>query len=149
MTYAYTEITQPINHIHDLITLEENGQLAIPIHCIVDARSVYDALVAPDIRPPTESSLILILKQLKEAMCTFTLKALWWIDTRDMVADGLNKGIISRSALLQVTAEGFWQLAYECRRHQELKRIKLNDQELMTETARSLIRGRSSSRAKA
>ena len=60
-------------------------------------------------------------------MCTWTLRTLWWVDTRDMIADGLKKGIIARSALISAASEGYWKLNYECRRHQELLRTPVLD----------------------
>ena len=118
IAYAITEITRPVHRISDLIHMEECGQLALPIECIVDARGVYDCLAKTDIKPPSESSLVLVLKQLKQDM---------WVDTRDMIADELNRGIIARSALFSAASKGYWKLNYECRRHQELLRTPVLD----------------------
>ena len=37
------------------------------------------------------------------------MASLAWLDTRDMVADGLNKGTIDRDALREAS-QGIWQL---------------------------------------
>ena len=65
-----------------------------------------------DFRVPTESSIIVILLQLKEQLRTRAMSTLWWIDTRDMLAYGLNKGLISRAALLNTPSTGLWKLEF-------------------------------------
>ena len=47
-----------------------------------------------------------ILGQMREHMSTTRIKKLWWIGTRDMLADGLNKGAVSRKALLLALTKG-------------------------------------------
>ena len=46
-------------------------------------------------------------------MSTQRIRRLWWIDTRDMLADGFNKGGVSRKALLIALMKGVWQVAHE------------------------------------
>ena len=50
-------------------------------------------------------------------MSTQRIRRLLWIDTRDMLADGLNKGAVSRKALLIALIialmKGVWQVARE------------------------------------
>ena len=53
-----------------------------------------------------------ILGQMREHMSTTRIKKLWWIDTRDMIADGLNKGAVSRKALLLSLTKGLWHLEH-------------------------------------
>ena len=43
-------------------------------------------------------------------MSTHRIRTLWWIDTRDMLADGLNKGAVSRKALLEALTCGRWRV---------------------------------------
>ena len=38
---------------------------------------------------------------------------LWWVDTRDMVADGLNKGAVPRLALQELARKGHWLLQHD------------------------------------
>jgi len=103
----------------ELIALEESGNLPIAIHACVDAQSVFDALKSADTRAPLEGSLVMCLLQLKEQMRTGTLTKLWWIDTLDMLADGLNKGCVSRAAILTACATGKWELKHKCMGHVE------------------------------
>lgn len=125
IAFAATECTVKINRIGELLQREAVGELSLPIECTIDAKSVFDALKASEIKPPTESSLILILLVLKEGLLTWTLKRLWWCDTRDMCADGLNKGIISRQGLHDLCS-GEWKLAHKCIGFSESKQQKLD-----------------------
>ena len=55
----------------------ETGKLALLVHSVIDARPVYDSLIAVKVRPPTEALLGMLLSQLKEALMCYTLKRLW------------------------------------------------------------------------
>ena len=54
----------------------------------------------------------MMLCQVKEAMRTGSIKRLFWCDTTDMIADGLNKGACSREALLRLGATGIWEIQF-------------------------------------
>ena len=87
--------------------------LSITIECSIDAKSVFDSLSNSDVAQPSESNLLFVLLAIKEGMQSFTLRTLWWTDTRDMLADGLNKGIVSRAALNRAATTGIWKLTHE------------------------------------
>ena len=53
-----------------------------------------------------------ILGQMREHMACQRIRQLWWIDTRDMSADGLNKGALSRRALLRALTKGEWTVIH-------------------------------------
>ena len=118
MTFA--EIIRPHVIARSLLSLEEVGGFPLLVECVIDARSVYDALCSEEIRPPTEISLIMLLCQLKEAMLCHTLKRLWWVDTHDMLSDGLTKGICSREALMVLGNTGHWRLKHQALGFQSL-----------------------------
>ena len=40
------------------------------------------------------------------------LRVLWWVDTRDMVADGMTKDAVSRLAITELVEEGHWTLKH-------------------------------------
>jgi hypothetical protein len=71
----------------------------IPIALYIDAKSVYAAITAVAVRVPTEKSLLAHVQYMRELLDIRVLKYLVWVDTRDMVADGLTKGAVDRSAL--------------------------------------------------
>ena len=127
MTLA--ECIRPYPSIQSLVALEENGDFPVPIHLIVDARSVFDALKASEIKAPSEISLIMFLCQLKEALLCHALSRLWWCDTHDMVADGLNKGAVSRQALLDLVNTGSWNLNKPAVSHTESRYIPIASQQ--------------------
>ena len=75
----------------------EGGYL--PIALYVDAKSVFAAVTATFIKQPAEKSLLSHVRYLHELLDKGILRLLFWIDTRDMGADGLTKGAVSREAL--------------------------------------------------
>ena len=102
----YPESSSPeaMRKIHDEATLH------FPLELAIDARSVFDAVSAPEFTTPSEATLINHLHCLREATRDGRVSALWWIDTRDMVADGLNKGGLPRDPILAVCEQGSWIL---------------------------------------
>ena len=74
----------------------------------VDAKSIFAAITAVFIKPPADKSLLVHVQYLRELLDFCILKAIIWIDTRDMLADGLNKGAVSRKALLKALTQGVW-----------------------------------------
>ena len=66
---------------------------------------------------PLESSLIAILLVAREALHTGRIRALHWCDTRDMLADGMNKGSISRKAIVDCMKTGVWSVSWPSVRH--------------------------------
>lgn len=102
-----------------LMKMDERGELTAHMHAVVDCKSVYDALVRREILPPTEQSLIMLLLALRETMTSGCMRSLWWAATEDMLADGLGKGTVSRTGILQFAKLGEWILKYSCQRHDE------------------------------
>ena len=119
LAFTMAELLDPTMTITSLRMLEETGKFPICIESIIDCRSIHDSLRPSDTKIPNEASLIMLLLGLKEALRNGTLSAIWWIDTADMLADGLNKGLISRKALLEVPASGVWKLIHPALKHSE------------------------------
>ena len=74
----------------------------IPTALYLDAKSVYAAITASEVKVPAEKSLLTHILYLREMLDTHVMHYLVWLDTRDMVADGLTKGAVDRQALHQV-----------------------------------------------
>ncbi len=55
------------------------------------------------------------LAALREAMVVKRIHRLWWIDTRDMIADGLAKGVIARDPIIALCHSGVWTQNHEAR----------------------------------
>ena len=85
--------------------LESTG-LYPPIEFVIDAQSVFDALNVLDVCTPRESSLKLHLIAIRNRLERGVIRALWWCDTRDMLADALTKGGIDRAMLVKCMSEG-------------------------------------------
>jgi hypothetical protein len=125
VAFAVHECIVPKVTPRQLVTAEETGGLRLPIEGVVDAKSVFDALAVSDTRMPSENSLIMVLLQIKEMLRTYTLRRLWWCDTHDMVADGLNKGTVNRDALIRLSTTGEWRLANRAVAHSETVHVPL------------------------
>ena len=81
--------------------LRDKGGYAMPMVLMIDALSVYAAITATYIKHPAEKSLLSHIQFIREMLDSGVLDALLWIDTRDMLADGLTKGTIDRADLHQ------------------------------------------------
>ncbi len=124
--YAISELLiQGVLRPGDLVRREETGTLALPMEAVIDCKSVFDALANPDTQTPSESSLIMILCQMKELLTTGTLKVLWWVDTVEMAADGLNKGAIGSTSLVALGNTAQWTVTQECVKFIESKQVSI------------------------
>ena len=68
----------------------------------VDAKSVFAAVTATFLKTPAEKSLLSHVQFLREFLDHPVIHSIHWIDTRDMHADGLTKGAVSRDLLHEV-----------------------------------------------
>ena len=71
----------------------------VPTALYLDAKSVYAAIIATFIKPPAEKSLLCHIQYIRELLDKGIIQYLFWIDTRDMTADGLTKGAVDRNTL--------------------------------------------------
>ena len=94
--------------------LREFGGWDVKLGLYVDAMSVYAAVTATFIKIPAEKSLLSHVQYLRELLDTKVLEALIWIDTRDMVADGLTKGAVERAAI-HACMNGKWDVIHEAK----------------------------------
>ena len=78
-----------------------------------DSYSIFSYLKAAHLKFPAEKATYLHLAYLKELLDAKAVKSLTWVDTRDMVCDGLTKGMADRSALHRLMA-GVWKLSHPC-----------------------------------
>eukprot|EP00971_Amphidinium_carterae_P018913 372341-Amphidinium_carterae.3 len=93
-----------------LQALWESGSLRPELWACIDAKSVYDALMAPDFHIPSEDSLCLHLLALRNDISVRKLRALLWIDTRSMLADALTKGKVDKAQLTMAANAGILQI---------------------------------------
>jgi hypothetical protein len=95
-----------------LAEIEEFGRFPIPIDAVIDAKAVYEAVRASDPKVPAEASLMAILLVMRENLANGRVRRLYWVDTRDMLADGMNKGSVPRTAICDAMRHGLWTLKY-------------------------------------
>ena len=96
---------------------QETGECLFGIDACIDSRSAFDARESQEIRLPSEASWFMLLHHVKAQLVTRTVRSLSWVDTNDMVADGLNKGVVSRKAILRLCAEGEWLVTHPAIKH--------------------------------
>ena len=82
--------------------LREEGGYAIPMALYVDAQSVFVAITSTYIKIPADNGVLSHIQYIRELLDTDVLKWIFWVDTRDMCADGLTKGSVDREALQSV-----------------------------------------------
>ena len=63
-------------------------------------------------KTPAEKGLLSHVQFVRELLDTKVLTALMWIDTRDMLSDGLTKGSVDRQAL-QDAMDGYHKFLHE------------------------------------
>ena len=86
-----------------MIDLLEKGFVYPPLDICVDAKAVYDAIGASDACEPAGCSLKLHRVSAGDRMTHGWIRKLYWVDTRDMLADCLTKGGIDRLLLHKVS----------------------------------------------
>ena len=92
----------------------EHGGWAIPAALYLDALSVYASVTATFVKTPADNGVLVHCLYLRELLDNDVLMALIWLDTRDMVADGLTKGAVDRKALHDLM-NGIVTIAHECK----------------------------------
>ena len=96
----------------------QHGCLDPGIDVFLDAQSVFDALAAADVSTPLEASLKIHIISLRDRLRTGTIRNIAWADTRDMLADGLNKGGVARGPL-QAAMAGNVTMSHNVKRRQD------------------------------
>ena len=96
---AWHEIAVGTQNASTIRDLRENGGLACQTSICVDAMSVQAAVTAQHVKAPAEGNLLGHIQFLRELLDTGVLSQIAWVDTRDMVSDGLTKGSIDREGL--------------------------------------------------
>ena len=93
----------------DLLDAQQSGTCEPHVHLCVDAKSVYDAVTATTVSVPADKHLFLHVAKLREFLDSNMLARIWWIDTLDMIADGMTKGKVDRADIIRLVHEGVWK----------------------------------------
>jgi hypothetical protein len=106
----YEEVLHGVETSQTLAQKLLEGRFKTRVQVYIDAYSVYSAVCTQQVRMPSETSLIYEIETLHDHLKVGRLARLYWIDTEDMVTDGLTKGSVNRSAILHLLATGTWTL---------------------------------------
>ena len=90
------------------------------IEAITDSYSIFNYLAAAHLKLPAEKSTYFHLAYLREKLECGLIHAYNWVDTRDMIADGLTKGSADRSALSAIM-DGRYKLQHAVHEYREPK----------------------------
>ena len=120
---ALTEVLTGCKSAIDLAAIQESGQHAIQSDLMIDARAVFDAVAAPDPKSTTDKLMLIHVLKLKELLALKVVSRMIWLDTRDMLADGLNKGVITRDAIRLACISGIWTVTQEFKIHSEVSNL--------------------------
>ena len=83
----------------------------LELHACCDAQSVFSGITAENVKLPAERHTLYHAQWVRELLDACTLRALWWLDTRDCVADGLTKGSVPRDDIVAAMA-GQWLIKH-------------------------------------
>lgn len=108
-----TEVLTGAKNPVELLEIHNNGGYPVECELFIDARAVFDSVTAKVVKTPADKILLLHALALRDHLEAGQLSKLNWIDTRDMVADALNKGTIDRGALRQFFEHGQWKLCHD------------------------------------
>ena len=86
------------------------GTLQTKVDAVIDAQSVFRAITADEVKPPSEKHLFYIIKMIRDMLEQGSLRRLYWADTRDMLCDCLTKGGVDREKLLAAWRTGVWEI---------------------------------------
>ena len=90
----------------------------MPLHMYTDSYSIFSYLKAQHLKFPAEKGTYFHLAYLRELLEAGIVRSINWCDTRDMVADGITKGSLDRTALTDVM-RGVWRLKHATEAHSE------------------------------
>ena len=96
-----------------------DGPLHVPIELCTDCKSLFDMIVVGESgRDPQEATLSFPIDALRQdSRLHRMLRAMYWIDTRDCVTDGLTKGTVARAAIISLLVKSEWVLLFPCQRY--------------------------------
>ena len=77
-----------------------DGRCVVPtVFFHIDALSVFAACAATHVNTPADNAMLPHAQCIREQLDTKVPAALCWVDTRDMVVDGVTKVVVDRVAL--------------------------------------------------
>ncbi|CAK0852886.1 unnamed protein product, partial [Prorocentrum cordatum] len=111
MNVAMTEISEGVCTANQMRVRQEAGDLVLKMIAAIDAKAVFDAISADTIKVTTDKRMFVPTLAVREQIDRLQLAQLSWIDTLDMLADGLTKGELDRTALVKLGFSSEWHLS--------------------------------------
>ena len=105
-----TEINVGAMTAQQLLQHISNQKEMIPTFAFVDAKAVFDSLTAEVVKTPHDKHLLLHALAMREFLESTRLTGIYWIDTIDMLPDGLTKGSVLRQPLIDLSEHCHWSL---------------------------------------
>jgi len=90
---TWTEIFSPKLKPMEIAQRQDKGDLLLPMDLFVDARWVRDAIAADKIKVPADKTLYIHVLAGRDLLDRKLFERLIWIDTKDMLADEMTKGL--------------------------------------------------------
>ena len=101
-----------------MVQAMSQGQVPMAIEALTDSYSIFSYLAAAHLKLPAEKGTFYHLAYLRERLVSSLIGSYTWVDTRDMVADGLTKGRADRTALINMM-HGNYELDHTCHEYSE------------------------------
>ena len=102
-----------------MVQAMSQGQVPMAIEALTDSYSIFSYLAAAHLKLPAEKGTFYHLAYIRERLVSSLIGSYTWVDTRDMVADGLTKGRADRTALINMM-HGNYVLNHVCHEYSEL-----------------------------
>ena len=118
---AMTEVLTGCKSASKMVELQESGQNALEMDVVLDARAVFDSVASADVKATTDKLMLLHALKMKELLSLRVASKMLWVDTRDMLSDALNKGVIARDEIRKACSEGVWNIRCEFKEHVEAR----------------------------
>jgi hypothetical protein len=110
LSYSISELRRGVRNARELVEMLNKGEHVVPMTACIDARAVFDNIIADLVKTPYDKHLLVHALAVREFLRLRAVTSLYWIDTNDMLADGLTKGCIDRTALIEASYTGVWKL---------------------------------------
>ena len=107
---ALDEICSGASSATKMLERHQHKRRAVEHDAGVDAKAVFEGILAECPKTPAEKSLFMHALAMREYLESGWIDRLWWFDTLAMLGDGMTKGSIDREALIAVCERGVWQI---------------------------------------
>ncbi len=111
-----TEVLHGTSSAMEVSKTIRDGTLKTPVHIIGDAHAVFEAVTATEISVPNEKSMLFAVRAVNDYIKNSLIRV-HRVDTRDMLADALTKGSVSRSEILKALQTGKWLIRHPEQHH--------------------------------